>query len=130
MSDCIYECLISSDDCEKIEKIITEPSTKNRTFTILAEEKALTDGDNLFIVLPAEPVLLSLRYIAETNGSIETSVNAIYKFQGPPLDQSINFYSTTARDNYGAWATMNIDIWRIIQSSISDPDVQNVLSAL
>lgn len=107
-----------------IEDAVWTASTENRHADISDMAKALSDADSLFKVLPVGPMILSSRFITETQVDIRKWADRIIREQQPLLDQGIYFYTETARTRYLKWATVGMELVATIQESLDDPDIQ------
>lgn len=113
----------------RVEAIILEAHTATRSETISPEGSALSDADTLFKALPITPVVFSHRYLDENGVGLRTLCEKILEEQRPLLDGGIYFYDERVRDRYLRWATVNLELWRMIEESLDDDDVTWLLKA-
>ncbi len=124
----LSECQYSPLDQEAIENIILEEHTGNRGKNISKEAMALSDADTLFKALPITPILFTGKYIQENSVDIKQLAHKIITEQRPLFDAGIYFYTDSARERYLKWAQTNLELWENVYESLSDLDVQRLLS--
>ncbi|RZS29772.1 uncharacterized protein EV193_11826 [Herbihabitans rhizosphaerae] len=115
---------------EWIDDVVVEAEMCTRTRDISLEAQALSDADTLFKALPTTPVVLAHRYLEENGIGLAELAAKIVGEQGTPHDDGFYFYDEEAARRYGRWATANLELWRCIQESLDDQDVDNLLGAI
>lgn len=116
----------SSEEINRIERIIDEAHTANRSAEISPEGMALSDGDTLFKALPITPILFSSKYITQNKIDLGKLAHKVLSEQRPLLEQGIYFYTEDAKQ-YLKWAQANIDNMANVQEALEDPDVQELI---
>ena len=114
-------------DLERVENVISEAHTANRTSQISAEGKALSDADTLFKVLPITPLFFTSKYLEENQVDLKNLANKIVTEQKPLLDQGIYFYIPEVSDKYLKWAYNHMELWENLLLSLEDPEIFEVL---
>ncbi len=118
----------SPEVIERIEKIVQESASANRSKKISIEGMALSDADSLFKVLPLTPVIFASKYISENKIDIYKLTEKITSEQNSLLAKDIYFYTDFAKKNYLSWAKLNLELWNQIHDAFDDKDVNEMLS--
>lgn len=127
----LSESGFDDDEIEKIEEIIIDSHLEYRSKSnceISDECKALSDADMLFKSLPITPVLFSMDYLTETKSNIFKLADKVLSEQKRLIEQDIYFYTELAKSKYMHWAKTNVNLWKNIKESSSDPDVISLIN--
>lgn len=119
----LRECNFNNSSIEKIENIVYEAHIQYRNNDISIEAKALSDADTLYKALPITPILFAQDYMSETGVTIDKLANTIIKEQGKLMEQSIYFYTDSAKKLYNHWGETNIHLWQNVIECLKDEDV-------
>lgn len=120
----------SNEEIKKIEEIILEAHTANRTkdAVLSLEAQVLSDADTIFKSLPITPVLFAHKYLNETGIDIKTLAQKVVDEQAPLILNDVYFYSEFAKKKYSNWAKTNLALFTNILESLEDSAVQGLLN--
>lgn len=113
----------SAGETSRIEAIISEARTSARHADISPEAKALSDADTAYKALPITP-LMSVDYLVENNVTLRELAKKIVSEQTPLEHQGFYFYSSKAREVYGEWGVLNLQMWTRVLRSLDDPEIE------
>ena len=94
------------------------------------EAQALSDADTLYKAIPVTPVLLSPKYMEENGMTVGELARKIITEQGRIEEAGYYFYDAEASQRYTRWAEANLELWRCIDESLSDPDVSALVEEI
>jgi uncharacterized protein len=114
-------------EIERIENVINEAHTANRTTNISIEGKALSDADTLFKVLPITPLFFTSKYLEENEVNLKKLANKIITEQKPLLEKWIYFYIPEVSEKYLGWAKSHMELWENLVISLEDEEISEIL---
>lgn len=118
------------EEVKRIENIILEAHTGNRSKHISGEAKALSDADTLFKSLPITPILLTGKYLLENKVNIRLLAKKIIQEQNPLMEDGIYFYTELAKTKYLKWAKTNLELWNNVYECLDDIAVFELLEQI
>ncbi len=118
----------SQSQIDRIESIIMEAHTAYRTEKISPEGMALADADNVYKILPINPIMFSGKYITQNHVDIHKLAQKITSEQNPLMAKGIFFNTELAKKKYLGYAKTNLQLWNSLAESFSDPDVAEILA--
>ncbi len=124
----LSEAGYSSDEIDRIEKMILETHTATRGVSISQEGMALSDGDTLFKALPITPIMFSSKYIQQNKVDVKKLARKVVSEQQPLLEQGIYFYTDLAKEKYLKWAKVNLELWGNVEEALQDEEVQELIT--